>query len=344
MQRYARITGWGKYAPEQRLTNADLEKMVDTNDEWIVQRTGIKERRIRSEYDTNTSMATEASRRALEVAGITAQDLDFIIIATTTPDYYLPGAGSLVQSALGANCGAVQVTAGCSGWAYGAVMADSLIKSGAYNTILVVGVEIISYALDYTDRGTCILFGDAAAATVFQVSDQPTGIMSFELGSDGDKAKALWVPGGASTHPFSQQVLDDRMNFIHMDGQEVFKFASRVVSSALTRVVEKAGVSLDDIKLFIPHQANARIIETGARFLNQPLEKFFINLDKYGNTSAASVPLAMVEAFEEGRIQEGDKIAIVAFGAGLTWGAAVIQMGVAETPQPELARHELVHA
>ena len=329
-ERYARITGWGRYVPEKVLTNAELEKMVDTNDDWITQRTGIKERRIRTENDTNASMAAAASREAMKVAGIEAIDLDFIIVCTSSPDYLLPSAGSLVQDLLGAECGAVQLTAGCSGWAYGAVMADSLIKSGAYNTVLVVGVEIVSFGLDYTDRGTCILFGDAAAATVFQLSEQPSGILASELGSEGAGAKALWVPGGGSTNPFNQKVLEDRLHYIQMDGKEVFKFASRVVGGSLKRVIAKAGLLPEDIDLFIPHQANARIIEAGARLMRQPIEKFYMNLHKYGNTSAASVPLAMVEAIEEGRLKEGDKVAIVAFGAGLTWGAAVIQLGVSE--------------
>jgi 3-oxoacyl-[acyl-carrier-protein] synthase III len=329
-ERYARITGWGRYVPEKVLTNHDLERMVDTTDEWIVQRTGIRERHIRTENDTNTSMAVNAAHEALEVAKISPKDLDFIIVCTSSPDYFLPSAGSIVQDALGADCGAFQLVAGCSGWVYGAVMADSLIKSGMYNTVLVVGVEIISFALDYTDRGTCILFGDAAAATVFQVSDQPSGILSFELGSDGSKAESLWYPGGASSRPASHQTIDDKEHYIRMDGQEVFKFASRVVGSSLKRVIGDAGLLPEDIDLFIPHQANARIIEAGARLMRQPLEKFYMNLDKYGNTSAASVPLAMVEAIEEGRIKEGDKIAVVAFGAGLTWGAAVIQLGAGE--------------
>jgi 3-oxoacyl-[acyl-carrier-protein] synthase-3 len=339
MERYAKIIGWGKYTPERVLTNAELETMVETNDEWIMQRTGIKERRLRTSEDTNTSMSAKAAEDALRVAGLSAMDLDFIIVCTSSPDYLLPSAGSTVQAALGANCGAVQLTAGCSGWAYGAVMANSLIKSGAYKTVLVVGVEIVSFGIDYTDRGTCILFGDAAAATIFQASDEPSGILSFELGSDGEKAQALWVPSGGSTDPISQSVVDRRSHFIKMDGQEVFKFAARVVASSLTRVIDQAGLTLDDIDLFIPHQANARIIEAGSRLLDQPMEKFFVNLHKYGNTSAASVPLAMVEAIEEGRIRDYDKIAIVAFGAGLTWGSAVIQMGQVQRNSLHEAQH-----
>jgi 3-oxoacyl-[acyl-carrier-protein] synthase-3 len=329
-ERYARLTGWGRYVPEKVLTNYDLEQMVDTTDEWIRQRTGIQERRIRTPKDTNSSMAVNAAKEAMKVAGIHAKDLDFIIVATSSPDYFLPSQGSIVQEALGAKCGAFQLVAGCSGWVYGAVMADSLIRSGMYNTILVVGVEIISFALDYSDRATCVLFGDAAAATIHQVSDQPCGILASELGSDGSKAKVLWYPGGASTRPTSYETVANKEHYIRMDGQEVFKFASRIVGESLKRVIAEAGLLPDDIDLFSPHQANARIIEAGARLMRQPLEKFYMNLHKYGNTSAASVPLAMVEAIEEGRIKEGSKIAIVAFGAGLTWGAAVIQMGVGE--------------
>ncbi|NJL93458.1 MAG: ketoacyl-ACP synthase III [Anaerolineae bacterium] len=329
-ERYARLTGWGRYVPEKRLTNVDLEKMVETSDEWITQRTGIKERRIRGEKDTNTSMAVAAGQEALKVAGISAQDLDFIIVCTSSPDYLLPSAGSLVQDALGADCGAVQVTAGCSGWVYGAVMADALIRAGVHNAILVIGVEIVSYGIDYTDRKTCVLFGDAAAATVFQASDQPSGILASELGSDGAKAQALWVPGGGSAWPISPEVVEQRQHYIQMDGPEVFKFASRVVGSSLKRTIAQAGLLPEDIDLFIPHQANARIIEAGARFMRQPIEKFYMNLQYYGNTSAASVPLALVEAIEEGRLKDGCKVAMVAFGAGLTWGSVVIQMGVGE--------------
>ncbi|MFP4322207.1 MAG: beta-ketoacyl-ACP synthase III [Anaerolineales bacterium] len=329
-ERYARITGWGKYVPDKVLTNHDFEQFLDTNDEWITQRTGIKERRIRTEQDTNTSMSVAAAQDAMRVAGVTAQDLDFIIVCTSSPDYLLPSQGSLVQAALGAKCGAYQLVAGCSGWAYGAVMADSLIRAGMYQTVLVVGIDIVSFGLDYTDRTTCILFGDAAAATIHQVSDEPGGILAFELGSDGDSAQALWVPGGGSTKQFNQDVLDKREHYIRMNGREVFKFASKTVAQSLKRVIAQAGLLPDDIDLYIPHQANARIIEAGARLLRQPTDKFYMNLQKYGNTSAASVPLAMVEAIEEGRLKDGDKLAVVAFGAGLTWGAMVIQMGAGE--------------
>ena len=329
-ERYARISGWGKYVPERVITNKDLEQMVDTSDEWITQRTGIKERHIRSENDTNSSMAVAASLPALEMAGLTAQDLDLIIVCTSSPDYLLPPVSSQVQDMLGANCGAFQLTAGCSGWVYGLTTATSFIKSGMHNNILVIGSEIISFAIDYTDRQTCVLFGDAAAAVVLTPSEEPTGVLSFELGSDGSEFDALHVYDGGSTNPVSAITYEEGRHYIHMDGRRVFKFASRVVAQSLKRTIADAGLFPDDIDLYIPHQANARIVDAGARLMRQPLEKFYMNIHKYGNTSTASVPLAMVEALEEGRLKEGDKVAMIAFGAGLTWATVVVQFGVGE--------------
>lgn len=329
-ERYAKITGWGKYVPEKVLTNAELAQMVDTSDEWITTRTGIKERHIRTEKDTTSSMSVEAARQALEVAGITPKDLDLIIICTSSPDYLLPSVASQVQHLLGAECGAFTLVAGCSGWVYGLVTASQFITGGAYNRILVVGVEIISFALDFTDRTTCVLFGDAAAATVVEVSEEPGGILAYELGSDGSGALALYVPDGGVVSPLSQKTLDERRQFLRMDGQEVFKFAVRTLAASLKRTVYQAGLTPEDIDLYIPHQANARIIEAAARQMRVPPEKFYMNLEHYGNTSAASVPLAMVEAIQEGRLKDGDKVAMCAFGAGLTWASAVVQMGTGE--------------
>ncbi len=329
-ERYAKITGWGKYVPERVLTNADLAQMVDTSDEWITTRTGIKERHLRTENDTTSSMGVAASQAALQVAGITPKDLDLIIVATSSPDYLLPSVASQVQDLLGAECGAFSLVAGCSGWVYALTTASQFITTGAYNRILVVGVEIISFAMDFTDRTTCVLFGDAAAATVVEVSDEPGGLLSFELGSDGSGAMALYVPDGGSTHPITQKTVDEHRQYLRMDGPEVFKFAVRTLASSLKRTIYNAGLTPDDIDLFIPHQANARIIEAAARQMRVPLDKFYINLDRYGNTSAASVPLAMVEAFEDGRLKEGDVVAMCAFGAGLTWASVVMQMGAGE--------------
>ena len=326
-ERYAKITGWGKYVPERVLTNHELAQMVDTSDEWIVTRTGIRERRIRTEQDTTSSMSVAASREALDVAGITPQDLDLIIVCTSSPDYLLPSVASQVQHLLGAECGAFSLVAGCSGWVYGLATASQFIRAGTYNRVLVVGVEIISFAVDFTDRTTCVLFGDAAAATVVEASDEPGGLLATELGSDGSGAMFLYVPDGGSASPITQRTVDERRQYLRMDGPEVFKFAVRTLASSLKRTIYQAGLTPDDIDLYIPHQANARIIEAAARQMRVPLDKFYMNLERYGNTSAASVPLALVEAIDEGRVQDGNIVAMCAFGAGLTWASAVVQMG-----------------
>lgn len=326
-QRYARITGWGKYVPERVVTNDDLAQIMDTSDEWIRTRTGIRERRLRSEHESTSSMAVAASQEALAVAGISPKDLDLIIVATSSPDYLVPSVASQVQDKLGAECGAFSLVAGCSGWVYAMTTASQFITGGAYNRVLVVGVEIISFAMDFTDRTTAVLFGDAAAATVVEASEEPSGMLAFELGSDGAGAMHLYVPDGGSMHPVSQQTVDERRQYLKMNGPEVFKFAVRTLGSSLKRTIYQAGLTPDDIDLFIPHQANARIIEAAARQMRVPLEKFYMNLDRYGNTSAASVPLAMVEAIEEGRLKDGDMVAMCAFGAGLSWASIVMKMG-----------------
>lgn len=335
----AEITGWGKYVPSKILTNDDLAQMVDTNDEWITTRTGIKERHIRTEEDTTTSMACAAARDAMAVAGLTAADLDLIVVANSSPDYMLPASANLIQHELGATCPALTLAAGCSGWVYSLVTASQFIQTGAYKNIVVIGVELISYALDYTDRSTCILFGDAAAAVVIQPSYSDAGIMAFELGSDGGQAHHLWVPGGGTRNPMSQSVVDNREMYIRMNGQEVFKFATRKLTACLHTITANAGMTVSDLDLIIPHQANLRIIEYAAGLLKLPMDKFFVNLHKYGNTSAASIPLALVEAIEEGRLKTGDVTGMVAFGSGLSWAGAVIKMGEAVSSvktKPEL--------
>ena len=329
-QRYAKITGWGKYVPERVVTNDDLARIVDTSDEWIRTRTGIRERHLRTENDTTASMSVAAAQEALAVAGITPADVDLIIVASSTPDYLLPSVASQVQDMLGAKSGAFTLVAGCSGWVYGLVTAAQFIQSGGYDRILVIGAEIISFALDFTDRTTCVLFGDAAAASVVEASDEPGGLLSFELGSDGSGAMALYVPDGGNVSPISQRTVDERRQYLRMNGSEIYKFAVRTLSSSLKRTIYDAGLTPDDIDLYIPHQANARIIESAARQMRVPVDKFYINLDRYGNTSAASVPLALVEALEEGRLKDGDLVAMCAFGAGLTWASAVIQIGTGE--------------
>lgn len=326
-QFYGRITGWGKYAPERVMTNFDLEKMVDTSDEWIRTRTGIEERHIASDAEPNSFISAEAGRAAMEVAGVTAKDLDMIIVATSSPDYLLPPVSSQVQDLLGAKCGAFTMVAGCTGWLYALTVAQQFIETGAYKTILVIGSEIISRAVDWTDRSTCVLFGDGAGAVVMQAATEPTGVLAFELGSDGSGAQSLWMPGGGAVKPMSQEVIDNRENYIRMNGREIFKFATRVLGRSLRRTLAEANLTPQDVDLFIPHQANARIIEFAAKLMRVPPERFYMNIQRYGNTSAASIPIALCEAIEEGRCKPGDTLGFVAFGAGLTWGSAVVHLG-----------------
>ncbi len=326
-RRYGRITGWGKYVPRRVLTNAELEQMVDTSDEWITTRTGIKERRIAGPDEPTSVISARAAEEAMRVAGIRPRDVDLIILATSSPDYLLPPVSSQVQDMLGCECGAFTLVAGCTGWMYALVTAQQFIETGAYDTILVIGAEEVSKAIDWTDRTTCVLFGDAAGAVVVQASDTPTGVLGFELGSDGSGYEHLIVPGGGAIKPFSQEVLDNREQYIRMNGREVFKFAARVLGRSLRRALDSANLSPDEIDLFIPHQANYRIVEAAARLMRVPEDKFYMNIERYGNTSAASIPVALVEALEEGRCKPGDTVALVGFGAGLTWASAVVHIG-----------------
>jgi len=327
--RYSGIIGWGKYVPERVLTNQDLEKMVETSDEWILARTGIRERRIAGPDETVSTMSLAASQDALAVAGLDPRDLDLIIVATSSPDYLVPPVSSMIQDKLGAShAAAFDLAAGCTGFVYALATAHQFIASGTYDNVLVIGAEITSRFVDWEDRTTCVLFGDGAGAIVLQASDAPTGVLSFVLGSDGSGYEALIVPGGGSRHPFCQEILDKRMHYVKMDGRRVFKFAVKTPAEAAVRAIEGSGLSVEDIALLIPHQANVRIIQALAQSLGMPLEKVYINVDKYGNTSAASIPIALCEALEEGRIKEGDHILLLGFGAGLTWAAAVVKIGV----------------
>jgi len=328
---YGRIVGWGKAVPDNILTNFDLEKLVDTSDEWIFTRSGIRERRIAPEGVNTSTLSVEASQAALEKAGLIAADLDLIIVATSSPDHLLPAVSSEIQYQLGANCGAFTLVAGCTGFAYALVTAQQFIATGAYRTILVIGAEVISRNIDWTDRNTCVLFGDGAGAVIVQACEEPTGVLSFELGSDGEGAPHLMIPLGIANPP-TREALDKKYQYIHMNGREVFKFATRTLARSAAETIGRSGLSIHDIDLMIPHQANARIIELAARQLGLPMEKVFVNIDKYGNTSAASIPIALTEAIEEGRVKEGDKLVLVGFGAGLTWASAVVQFGLAEKP------------
>lgn len=326
---YGRITGWGKALPDKIVTNADLEKMVDTSDEWIVTRTGIRERRIAPEGVNTSTLSVQAGQAALEKAGLIAADLDLIIVASSSPDHLLPAVSSEIQHQLGAHCGAFTLVAGCTGFVYGLVTAQQFITTGAYRTILVIGAEVISRNVDWTDRNTCVLFGDGAGAVVVQACEEQTGLLAFELGSDGSGAEHLMMPMGIA-HPATHETIDKKYQYIRMNGREVFKFATRTLARSAAETIGRSGLSIHDIDLMIPHQANARIIELAARQLGLPMEKVFVNIDKYGNTSAASIPIALTEAIEEGRVKEGDRLVLVGFGAGLTWASAVVQFGLAE--------------
>jgi 3-oxoacyl-[acyl-carrier-protein] synthase-3 len=325
MKRYGRITGWGKSVPQRVLTNHDLEQMVDTSDEWIIARTGIRERHIAGEGETTSSMSVEACQEAMERAGVSPDEIDLIIVATSSPDYFCPPVSSMVQDRLGATrAGAFTLVAGCTGFVYGLVTANQFIETGLYEKVLVVGVETLSPAVDWTDRNTCVLFGDGGAAVLLEASDQPTGILSCELGSKGDDWDALIAPGYGTVKPFSEETLRNREHYLRMDGRRVFKFATRKMTEAVINVVQDSGLTWDDIDLVSPHQANVRIIELATRRLKIAPEKVMVNVDRYGNTSAASIPLALCDALEEGRLQSGDHVVLVGFGAGLTWAAAVL--------------------
>ena len=323
----ASITGWGHYAPSNVVTNDDLAEVVDTSDEWIRSRSGIRERRFAEEGETTATMSVESGRAALERAGLRPDDLDLILVATSSPDHLTPPVSSQVQSMLGApTVGAMQITVGCTGFVYALVTAEQFIRTGTYATILVIGTELISRWLSMDERSTAVLFGDGSGAVVVQASEEPCGIRSHILGSDGDGAENIIVPAGGVAQPMTHEILDDTGYTIQMNGREVFKFATRVMGTALGQVLDQAGMSVDDVDLFIPHQANARIINYATNEFGLPPEKVVMNVDRYGNTSAASVPLAMAEAFDEGRAQPGDTLAMVAFGAGLTWAAAVVDL------------------
>ncbi len=324
-QRYARITGWGKYVPARRLTNYDLEQMVDTNDEWITSHTGIRERRIAAPEETAVDMAVQASRIALERAQVQPEELDLIIFATSTPDYFVPAAASLLQDRLGARgVAAFDLSAGCTGSIYALVTGSQYVQTGMCQRVLVVGAEKISAGIDYTDRNTAIMFGDGAGALVLEASNSPTGLLAFELGSDGALWDALYCPGGGSANPFSEKVLAAREHYLHMDGKRVFKFATKTLTRSIQNVVEKSGLPFSEIDFMIPHQSNARIIELLTNRLKLDPQKVMVNLDRYGNTSAAAIPIALADAADQGKIAEGDHIVLAGFGAGMTWGTAVI--------------------
>ena len=324
--KYVKIIGTGSSVPDAILSNSDLEKMVETSDEWITSRTGIKERRIADENTASSDIAYEAAEKALKAAGVSPQQLDVIIVGTITPDFLFPSTGCVVQSLLGANNAyAFDLMAGCSGFLYTLHVAQGIIKSGGAEKILAIGVDTLSKVTDFEDRSTCILFGDGAGAAVLSASEEP-GILSSILSSDGRDWDLLYVPAGGSRTPINEQVLKTRDQYIKMKGNDVFKVAVKSMESATINAIKEAGLEPEDIDLFVPHQANQRILEAVRKRLNFPEEKVFVNLDKYGNTSGASVPLALDEAIRQERVKEGNLVLFAAFGAGFTWGASVVRL------------------
>lgn len=327
--RNAAITGWGMAVPDRVLSNADLERMVETSDEWITSRTGIKERRIVGPNDSTTSLAVSAARKALEKAELTADDIDLIVVATCTPDQFLVSQACLVQAELGGTAGAFDLGAACAGFVYALAVGSQFVQGGLHQRVLVIGVDTLTRFVDYTDRSTCILFGDGAGAVVLEATDDPRGLLSTVLGADGAGNKHLYIPGWGAFVPESAELFPEYRPYLQMNGQEVFRFAVRVMGDAAAEAVEKAGLSFDEVDLLIPHQANMRIIDAAARRLDLPREKVLVNLDRYGNTSAASIPIAIAEAAESGRLSEGDNVVLVAFGGGLAWAAGVVRWGTA---------------
>jgi len=319
------IIGLGEYLPKKVLTNADLEKMVDTSDEWITTRTGIKERRLAAENEATSDLAVGAAKEALKDAKLDPGDLDLIIVATITPDMPFPSVACLLQSALSAkNAVCFDISAACAGFVYALSIAQQFIESGTYKNALIVGAETLSSVTDWQDRNTCVLFGDGAAAAVL-AEVKSGGILSTCLGGDGTKAELLMIPGGGSRHPVSKETIDKRMHYIKMQGNEVFKLAVNIMAEATKVAIEKAGLEFKDIDMFVPHQANTRIIMAAAKKLGLPPEKIYLNIEKYGNMSSASCATALCEAVKEGKVKRGDVILLATFGAGLVWGASVIR-------------------
>ncbi len=320
------IVAVGRAVPENCLTNQDLERMVDTSDEWILDRTGISKRHIATEDIASSDLAAEASRRALARARVDPLELDLLIIATATPDMPAPSTACLVQDMIGArNAACFDIGAACSGFLYGLVVASHLIAAGPYKNALVVGVEILSKVTDWNDRNTCVLFGDGAGAAVVGPAALGAGVLSFQLGADGSAADFLKLPGGGSRTPASRESLESNMHTIKMQGREVFQMAVGNMSEAVTETLRKSGHTIDEVDCLIPHQANLRIIKSLCRRLGFPMEKTVVNISEYGNTSAASIPLALVDAQEQGLLEKGDLVVLVSFGAGMTWGAVAMR-------------------
>ena len=317
------------YAPERVVSNDELAERVDTSDEWIRTRTGIARRHVCGEGETTFQMSVAAARAALQVADADPRDIDLIIVGTATPDHPIPSTACQVQNALGAaNAGAFDLNAGCSGCVYGLTVGHQAIASGECDLVLVIGADSLSRVIDWSDRSTCVLFGDGAGAVLLRATEGTNGIMATLLGSDGSGAEALIVPAGGSAMPACQETIDQGLHYLHMNGRDVFRFATRIVPRAIRQVAAKANLKIEEIDCVLPHQANQRIIDAAAKRLKLPVERFAVNLQEYGNTSAASVPIVLCEAISSGRIRMGQNIVMVGFGAGLSWAAVALKWGV----------------
>ncbi len=324
----AAITGTGSYLPEKILTNADLEKMVETSDEWIITRTGVKERRLAAQQEAASDLGAEAARRALREAGLKPEDIECLIVATITGDMPFPATACFIQNLCGLkNAACFDISAACTGFIYALSIGKAYIESKTYKNVLIVAVDVLSRVTDWTDRGTCILFGDGAGAAVLEPTLDDNGIMSIYIGSNGDQTHLLQQPGGGSRNPATEKTVKEGLHYIKMNGNEIFKLAVTAMLHSARKALDQAGLKSEDIQLLIPHQANIRIIEATAKRFKLPIEKIFVNIQKYGNMSGATTAVGLDEAFREGRIKKGDYVELVAFGAGLTWGAAVIKWG-----------------
>ena len=326
MEKAVGILGLGCYVPEKVLTNHDLEKIVETSDEWIVERTGIKNRHIAAEGEATSDMSVIAAERALADAGVSPEEIELVIVATASADHAFPSTACLVQDRIGAkNAAAFDLSAGCSGFVYSLGVASQMVKSGLYKKALIVGAETLSRIMNWEDRNTCVLFGDGAGAAVIGEVEEGLGVLGIDLGSDGSGGKYLFQPAGGSRKPASHETVDAKEHFIHMNGNEVFKFAIQIMGKTAKRALANAGLEPADVDLLVPHQANIRIINSAAKRLKMPMEKVWVNVDKYGNTSAASIPIALCEAQEQGMMKKGDTVLLVGFGAGLTWTSIVLK-------------------
>lgn len=322
----AAVVGIGAAVPEKVLSNSDFEEFLDTSDEWIRQRTGIQERRVVVEGQSTADLGVAAARRALEDAGLAPTDLDLILCATISPEMIFPATACFIQHALGATgVPAMDLSAACSGFLYGLSIADAFIQSGVYRRVLVVGAEALTRFCDYEDRGSCILFGDGAGAAVLEAADDGRGLQYFKLGADGAGWDFIHVPGGGARHPATSQTLEQRMHYIKLRGRDVYKFAVQKMHELLADAMQACSLTVDDVDLVVPHQVNLRIIESAAERLHFPMDRMFVNIERFGNTSAASIPVALEEARRTGRIPQGATVLLVAFGAGLTWASGVMR-------------------